>query len=71
VCQVLNIIILCSLIYLDYFLVHKISIYAFIYENRKKKWEKEKDFLTNWALGGFRPSQGARAATRAGGPAGP
>jgi hypothetical protein len=25
------------------FLVHKISIYAFIYENRKNKWEKEKE----------------------------
>jgi hypothetical protein len=49
------------------FLVHKISIYAFIYENRKNKWEKEKekDFLANWARGDFGPARGARAATRA------
>jgi hypothetical protein len=25
------------------FLVHKTLIYAFIYENRKNKWEKEKE----------------------------
>jgi hypothetical protein len=53
-------------------LVHKISIYAFIYENRKRngKKKKEKDFLTKWARGDFGPA-GARAATRAGGPARP
>jgi hypothetical protein len=49
------------------FLVHKISIYAFIYENRKK----EKDFLANWAEGDFGPTGGARVATQAGGPARP
>jgi hypothetical protein len=56
------------------FLVHKISIYEYIYENRKKKWkrEKEKEFPANWAGGDFGPaSAGARARARAGGPAGP
>jgi hypothetical protein len=24
------------------FLVHKISIYAYVYENRKKKWKRKK-----------------------------
>jgi hypothetical protein len=47
------------------FLVHKISIYAYIYENRKKKWEKEKekDFLANCARGDFGPA-GASARPR-------
>jgi hypothetical protein len=53
-------------------LVHKISIYVYIYENRKKKWKKEeeKEFHANWAGGDFGPaSVGERA--RAGGPADP
>jgi hypothetical protein len=51
------------------FSVHKISIYKYIYENRKKKWEKEKEreFSASWA-GGILAQQ-ARA--RAGGPADP
>jgi hypothetical protein len=34
--------------------VHKISIYAYVYENRKKKWKrKKKRYLpANWAGGG-------------------
>jgi hypothetical protein len=45
------------------FLVHKISIYAYVYENRKKEMEKGKikgfSLLTGpW---GFRPSWGACA----------
>jgi hypothetical protein len=44
VCQVLNIIILCHIKYLDLFFVHKISIYIhiYIYENRKRKRRKGK-----------------------------
>jgi hypothetical protein len=44
--------------------VHKISIYVYIYENRKKKWKKEeeKEFHANWAGGDFGPtSVGERA----------
>jgi hypothetical protein len=39
------------------FLVHKISVYKYIYENRKKKWkkEKEKEFSASWAGGDFGP----------------
>jgi hypothetical protein len=48
------------------FLVHKISVNEYIYENRKKKWkkEKEKGFLASWVGGRFRPSR-ARACARA------
>jgi hypothetical protein len=44
-------------------LVHKISIYVYIYENRKNKWKKEeeKEFHANWAGGGFWPSERGRA----------
>jgi hypothetical protein len=52
------------------FLVHKISIHEYIYENRKKKWKKgkEKEFQANWAGGDFDPaSAGERAAAWAGG----
>jgi hypothetical protein len=44
------------------FLVHKISIYKYIYENRNKKWKKEKErgFSASWARGGFRPSERGR-----------
>jgi hypothetical protein len=46
------------------FLVHKISIYAFIYNNRKIKRRKGKRVLDSWARGGFRPSRArARGAT--------
>jgi hypothetical protein len=40
------------------FLVHKISIREYIYENRKKKWkkEKEKEFQANWVGGDFGPA---------------
>jgi hypothetical protein len=58
------------------FLVHKISVneYIYIYENRKKKWkkEKEKGFSASWAGGRFWPSRArACARARAGGPLGP
>jgi hypothetical protein len=45
------------------FLVHKISIYAYIYEIRKKKWKKEKRKGVSLQLGrgGFWPSRGAGA----------
>jgi hypothetical protein len=39
------------------FLVHKISINAFIYKNRKRKRRKGKRVLDSWARGGFRPSR--------------
>jgi hypothetical protein len=52
------------------FLVHKISAYKYIYENRKKKWEKEKEneFQANWAGGDFGPVGRGRAASRPNGP---
>jgi hypothetical protein len=47
------------------FLVHKISVNEYIYENRKKKWkkEKEKGFLASWVGGEIsaQPSAGVRA----------
>jgi hypothetical protein len=45
------------------FLVHKISVYEYIYENRKKKWkkEKEKEFSGSWTGGRFRPSERGQA----------
>jgi hypothetical protein len=46
------------------FLVHKISIYAFIYENRKIKMEKrkkEKGSRLAGSRGEFDPAEGARA----------
>jgi hypothetical protein len=40
------------------FLVHKISVYKYIYENGKKKWKKEKgkEFSASWAGGDFSPA---------------
>jgi hypothetical protein len=39
------------------FLVHKISIYEYIYGNRKKKWKKEKERNSELTgLGGFWPA---------------
>jgi hypothetical protein len=60
---------MCPIIYLNYFLVHKISIYKYIYEIRKKKWkkEKEREFSASWAGG----MSAQRARARAGSPAGP
>jgi hypothetical protein len=61
------------------FLVHKISIYKYIYEIRKKKWkkEKEREFSANWAEGedfgpasagaGRRPSRPTEKQSDAGG----
>jgi hypothetical protein len=48
------------------FLVHKISIYAFIYENRKrkKKKEKRKGFSVSWAPVGNSVEPKARAHPR-------
>jgi hypothetical protein len=43
--------------------VHKISAYKYIYENGKKKWEKEKEkeFSASWAGGDFGLAQRRRA----------
>jgi hypothetical protein len=64
---------LCPIVYLNYF-GHKISAYNYIYENRKKKWEKKKrrEFLLAGPGGDFGPHgrERARAGT-AGGPASP
>jgi hypothetical protein len=50
------------------FLVHKISIYAYVYENRKKKWKKEKRKGISLLTGpgeDFGPAEAcARAASR-------
>jgi hypothetical protein len=57
------------------FLVYKISVNEYIYENRKKKWKKGKkkrDSQLAGPGGRFRPSRArACAQTRAGGPPGP
>jgi hypothetical protein len=56
------------------FLVHKISIYAFIYENRKKNGKKKRKRISLLTKpgGNFGPARArARAATRAGGPTRP
>jgi hypothetical protein len=71
VCQLLYIIIFVPYNLFKLFLVHKISVYKYIYENGKKKWkkEKEKEFSASWAGGDFGPaSASARAGARAGGP---
>jgi hypothetical protein len=39
----LDIIIFVPYNFFKLFLVHKISTYEYIYENRKKKWKKEKE----------------------------
>jgi hypothetical protein len=48
------------------FLVHQISAYKYIYENGKKKWEKEKEkgFQSNWAGGGILAQSGGGARRR-------
>jgi hypothetical protein len=70
VCQLLDIIIFVPYNLFKLFLVHKISIYEYTYENTKKKWkkEKEKEFQANWAGGIL--AQRARGRV-AGGPLGP
>jgi hypothetical protein len=50
------------------FLVHKISIYAFIYNNRKIKRRKGKRVLDSWARGDFGPAERGRTALRPNGP---
>jgi hypothetical protein len=52
------------------FLVHKISIYGFLYENRKRKRGKEKGkrILDSWARGDFGPAERGRTAPRQNGP---
>jgi hypothetical protein len=65
VCQVLNIIILCPIIYLDYFWCIKyqyINIYMKIGKEKGEK-EKDKEFSVSWARGGFGPA-GPRARPR-------
>jgi hypothetical protein len=66
VCQLLYIIIFVPYDLFKLFLVHKISIYKYIYENGKKKWkkEKEKEFLASWTGGIL--AQRARARARGG-----
>jgi hypothetical protein len=48
------------------FLVHKISVYKYIWKNGKKKWEKKKkkDFLSLWAGGVFGPPGRGRSRER-------
>jgi hypothetical protein len=46
------------------FLVHKMSIYAYVYENRKNgKRKKKRNFPANWVGGNFGPA-GARERAR-------
>jgi hypothetical protein len=61
VCQLLDIIILCPKIYLDYFWCIK-YLYIYIYRKRKKEKEKEKRILQLAGPGGIsaQPSAGAR-----------
>ena len=68
VCQVLNIIILCHIKYLDYFWCIKYQYKNIYVKMGKRKWEKEKEkgFLANWARGEIRPSQVASARGQAG-----
>jgi hypothetical protein len=57
---------LCPIILFKLFFVHKISAYKYICENRKKKWEKEKEkeFQVNRAEGGISAWSGAGARRR-------
>jgi hypothetical protein len=67
VCQVLNIIILCPIIYLDYFRCIKyqyINIYMKIGKEKEEK-EKDKEFSVSWAREDFGLAE-ARARGRAG-----
>jgi hypothetical protein len=68
----LDIIILCPIIYLEYFWCVKYQyIYIYINRKRKRKKEKEKGFPQLAGPGGIRPSRArARAAERAGVPLG-
>jgi hypothetical protein len=75
VCQVLNIIILCPINYLEYFWCIKykyINIYMKIGKEKGEK-EKDKEFLVGWARGGGILAQEGRArmAARAGAQLGP
>jgi hypothetical protein len=73
VCQVLNIIILCHIKYLDYFWCIKYqykNIYVKMGKRNGKKKRKRISLLTG-PEGEFGPTGGARAATRAGGLARP
>jgi hypothetical protein len=58
VCQLLYIIIFEPYNLFKLFLVHKISVYKYIYENGKRKWKKkkEKGFSASWAGGNFGPA---------------
>jgi hypothetical protein len=71
VCQLLYIIIFVPYNLFKLFLVHKISIYKYIYENRKKKWEKGKKKGNSQLAGpgGFWPSEHGRARGQAAQPA--
>jgi hypothetical protein len=73
VCQLSYIIIFMPYNLLKLFLVHKISAYKYIYENGKRKWEKEKEkeFQAN-RVGGISAWSGAGARRRSQlGPDGP
>jgi hypothetical protein len=63
VCQVLNIIILCPIIYLDYFWCLKYQYMHLYMKIGKEKGEKEKEkgFSGSWARGGFWPNERAGA----------
>jgi hypothetical protein len=65
VCQVLNIIILCLINYLDHFWCIK---YQYIYRKRKRRKEKGKGILVSWVRGDFGPTERGRAAPRPNGP---
>ena len=71
-CQLLDIIILCPIIYLDYFWCIKYQyIYIYIKIGKEKEKEKEKGFPHLAGPEGIRPSRArARAGARAGGPLG-
>jgi hypothetical protein len=70
VCQVLNIIILCPIIYLDYFWCIKYQYMHLYMKIGKEKGEKEKGkgFSVSWARGDFGPVERGRTAPRPNGP---
>jgi hypothetical protein len=65
VCQVLNIIILCLINYLDHFWCIK---YQYIYVYIKIGKEKGKGILVSWARGNFGPAERGRMAPQTNGP---
>jgi hypothetical protein len=72
VCQVLNIIILCPIIYLDYFWCIK---YQYMHKYKKmgkrnRKRKKKRDFPAKWARGDFGPVRARVRVAQLGPPAG-